>query len=155
MNTPNIEITEREQSEVFCNRLAGTIRNLKAVLEKETAFVKKHNIDGIANIQPDKNALSEAFQQDIVRLRGQAEAVSRLTPVPLAGLKRDIEDLGKALNDNSRLIEAGLAVSETVVRRIAETASEMKAGPSCYSASAQMPAPAKHNAAPIAIDKVL
>ncbi|PLX45153.1 MAG: hypothetical protein C0605_01350 [Hyphomicrobiales bacterium] len=155
MNSPKLDITEREQSEVFCTRLAGTIRNLKAVLEKETAFVRKHNIDGIADIQPNKSALSEVFQRDIMHLRSQAEAVSRLTPVPLAGLKRDIEDLGKALDDNNRLIEAKLAVSESVVKRIAETASEMKAGPSCYGSGAQMPAPASHSSAAIAIDKVL
>lgn len=155
MNSPKIDITGQEQSEVFCSRLAGTIKNLKAVLEKETVFVRKHNIDGIADIQPNKSALSEAFQRDIVHLRHQAEAVSRLTPVPLAGLKRDIEDLGKALEDNSRLLEAELAVSETVVRRIAQTATEMKAGPSCYGATAQMPAPASGTSTAIAIDKVL
>ena len=155
MNTPQKDISDQEQSEVFCNRLAGTIRNLKTVLEKETAFVKKHNIDGIADIQADKSALSEAFQQDIMRLRHQAEAVSRLTPVPLAGLKRDIEELGRALEDNGRLIEAELAVSESVVKRIAETASEMKAGPSCYGSGAQMPAPSARSSAAIAINKVL
>lgn len=155
MNIQNQEINDREQSEVFCNRLADTIRNLKSVLEKETAFVKKHNIDAIADIQPDKTALSTSFQQDIVRLRRHAEAVSRLTPVPLAGLRKDIEELGRALDDNGRMIEAKLAVSESVVKRIAETAAEMNSGPTCYGAGAQTPAAAAYKPSAIAIDKVL
>ncbi len=151
-NPQNPGITEPERAEKFCSRMAGTIRGLKSVLEKETALIKKHNIGEISQLQNDKNLLSASFQSDIVLLRNEAQNLSRLTPVPLTRLHRDLAGLDKVIQENARSLEAGLAVAESVARRIADKTARMSAGPTTYGANARQPEPRMHGPSAIAID---
>lgn len=145
-------LDDPERAERFCSRMAGTIRGLKSVLEKETAFVKKHNLKEISQLQSDKAQLSQAFQSDIVLLRNEAMTLSRLTPVPLTRLRRDLEGLDEIIAENARSLEAELAVAETVTRRIALKASQMGSGPTTYGAGAQAPQARVHAPTAIAFD---
>ncbi len=145
-------LDDPERAEKFCSRMAGTIRGLKSVLEKETALVRKHNLKEISQLQGDKTRLSQTFQSDIVLLRNEAMTLSRLTPVPLTRLRRDLEGLDQIIAENARSLEAELAVAESVTRRIAQKAAQMTAGPTTYGAGAAPVRVSAHAAAAIAFD---
>ncbi len=150
LSTTNLDDPER--AEKFCSRMAGTIRGLKSILEKETAFVKKHKLKEITQLQGDKTRLSQTFQSDIVLLRNEAMTLSRLTPVPLTRLRRDLEGLDQIIAENARSLEAELAVAESITKRIAFKASQMSGGPTTYGAGAEPPRQRPHSPAAIAFD---
>jgi hypothetical protein len=132
-------IREAATAEAFCFRLGDTIRNLKSVLEKETTLMRQHKISQISVLQPDKSSLSAAFQTELLQLRSQASALSRLAPVPLAGLRKDLAVLDDVLSENHNLLESGLNVSKSIARRIAEKTTELTSGPAVYGSGTGAP----------------
>ncbi len=157
MDTPSGRydpIREAATAEAFCFRLGDTIRNLKSVLEKETTLMRQHKMSQISVLQPDKSSLSTTFQSELLQLRSQASALSRLAPVPLAGLRQDLAVLDEALRENQNLLESGLAVSKKIARRIAEKTTELSRGPAVYGPGADAPSRPATPAA-IAVDRKL
>lgn len=139
----------------LCERLHDVAARMTDLLAQETALLQANQPHEIGSLQSEKSALSKAYARDFTLLKANAPFVNANAETQTDRLRRALKVLHREVERNFNALEAARAVSEGLMNAIFEIARAGKAGPKCYTKSADM---AQHRQAPptaLAVDRSL
>lgn len=117
---PAPRVTSREEAERLVGHVIATMGDLEGVLERETAHVKVGRIrDGLAE-EARKTELAASYMQGLEAVKTNAVALARFTPQSLERLKSAHARFGRVIEANQVVLATARAVSESLVKGIAD-----------------------------------
>jgi hypothetical protein len=148
-----VRITDRAQAEKLASGVAATMAELGALLEAETAHVRVGRLrDGLSQ-EHRKAELSAAYLQGLEAVKSNAVALARFAPEALKSLKEAHARFARTVEDNQMVLATARAVSESLVKGIADEMSR-HARPQGY-APAGLSARRPVASAPLVVSKSL
>lgn len=126
-----VRIGSRTEAEQLMAGVLGIMTDLEGLLESETGLVRVGRFrEGLAQ-QERKSEMAAAYILQLEAVKGNAVALARLAPEALDRLKKAHLSFGKAVQANQMVLATARAVSETLVKGIAEEMSR-QARPRVY-----------------------
>jgi hypothetical protein len=117
---PTLRIASKAEAEALTADVLKTMQELETVLEAETAQVRIGHIrEGLAN-EARKSELTGRYLQGLEALKANAIALARFVPDRLETLKAAHARFGRAVQANQVVLATARAVSETLIKSIAE-----------------------------------
>jgi len=110
------------------------IRQLRAVLERETACLKAMQVGRVEELQAEKEALATAYERELRALRTAPEVMAGLEMTVRETFEHELRALQAAIKANLDALEAGRRVLEGVVRRLGEHAARVRGTAPGYAA---------------------
>lgn len=148
MSEPSRErrsIATIEEAEHFLTVFADTMGELEQVLDRETAELSAGRIQSALSLEARKSALAAGYLKGLEHARANAVALARFAPERAGRLKDAHVGFRAALARNQTVLETARAVSEGLVKGVADEMAK-NSRPAGYGQAA----PAKTSAAPIA-----
>jgi hypothetical protein len=137
-------LTGPVEAESFVAAFAGTIGELTALLEEESTYLAAGRIrEGLAR-EERKSQLAAGYMLGLEHAKRNAVALARFAPHALPGLQAAQVALRTAVERNQTVVATARAVSEGLVRGVAEEVAR-RSSPRGYGA----PAPAAASARPL------
>jgi hypothetical protein len=113
-------IAGRAEAEQLVAGVLATMRDLETLLEAETAHVRVGRLrDGLSQ-EMRKSELAASYMQGIEAIKANAIALARFAPEALERLKLAHITFGDIVSTNQVVLATARAVSETLVKGIAE-----------------------------------
>jgi hypothetical protein len=113
-------IAGRADAEQLVDGVLATMRDLEAVLQMETAHVRVGRLrDGLAQ-ESRKSQLAASYMQGLEAIKANAIALARFAPEALERLKAAHKAFGEIVGTNQVVLATARAVSESLVKGIAE-----------------------------------
>ena len=110
----------REDAERLVASVLATMGDLEKVLAKETAHVRVGRIrDGLAE-EEKKSELASAYMRGLETVKANAIALARFAPEALDKLKAAHAGFGRAVETNQTVLATARAVSESLIKGVAE-----------------------------------
>jgi hypothetical protein len=136
-------VASREEAERLVSGVLATMGELETVLEKETAHVRVGRVrDGLAQ-EARKTELASAYLQGLEAVKANAIALARFAPQALDRLKAAQGRFGQVIATNQAVLATARAISENLVKDIAQEMNRA-ARPQVYApAGVQMGRPAR------------
>ena len=146
-------ILGREDAERLVAGVLTTMGDLEKVLANETAHVRVGRIrDGLAE-EAKKSELATAYMRGLETVKANAVALARFAPNALDKLKAAHAGFGRAVETNQTVLATARAVSETLMKGVADEMNR-QARPQGYGpAGPQPPRPARSE--PLVLSKSL
>lgn len=113
-------IATQEEAERFLVVFAETMGELEQVLDHETAELAAGRIQSGLAQEARKSALAAGYLQGLEHARANAVALARFAPAGAARLKEAHLGFRAALERNQAVLETAKAVSEGLVRSVAD-----------------------------------
>jgi len=136
---PYVRVSTREDADRLVADVMETMAQLEKVLEVETAHLRVGRIrDGLAQ-QERKGELSGAYMLGLEAVKANAVALARFAPAALERLKEAHARFGRAVETNQVVLATARAVSESLVKGVAEEMNR-SARPQGYGPAAAAPA---------------
>lgn len=137
-------IATREEAERFLSVFADTMSELERVLEHETAELSAGRIQSGLAQEGRKSALAAGYLQGLEHARANAVALARFAPEHASRLKAAHVGFRAALDRNQTVLATARAVSEGLVKGVAEEMAK-NLRPAAYGQAA----PQRETAAPL------
>ena len=113
-------ILGREEAERLVAGVLATMGDLEKVLASETAHVRVGRIrDGLAE-EAKKSELASAYMRGLETVKANAIALARFAPDALQRLKAAHAEFGRAVETNQTVLATARAVSESLVKGVAD-----------------------------------
>jgi hypothetical protein len=113
-------IAGRAEAEQLVAGVLATMRDLETLLEAETAHVRVGRLrDGLSQ-EMRKSELAASYMQGLEAIKANAIALARFAPEALERLKLAHVAFGEIVSTNQVVLATARAVSETLVKGIAE-----------------------------------
>ena len=139
VRTPQpIRIAGRAEAEQLVAGLLATMGDLEALLEAETGHVRVGRFREGLSQEARKAELSAAYLQGLEAVKANAIALARFAPAALASLKDAHGRFGRCVEANQVVLATARAVSETLVKGIADEMNR-HARPQGYAPAGQGP----------------
>lgn len=94
------------------------IRQLEAVMERETLALKETRMADVEALQEEKTLLTEAYEIEMRRLRSKPEILGSLDDHVRLTLDEAVRDLQAAARRNANALEAAKTVIERLVEKL-------------------------------------
>jgi hypothetical protein len=146
-----MRVASRAEAEQLVAGVLGTMTDLEALLEAETGHVRVGRFRQGLSQEARKSELAAAYIQGLEAVKGNAVALARLAPEALDRLKKAHFAFGKVVEANQVVLATARAVSETLVKSIAEEMNR-QTRPQVY-APAGTHAPRSAPSAPLVVSK--
>jgi len=118
--TPAARILGRDDAERLIADVLATMGDLEKVLHNETAHVRVGRIrDGLAE-EAKKSELASAYMRGLESVKANAIALARFAPEALQKLKAAHGAFGRAVETNQTVLATARAVSESLMKGVAE-----------------------------------
>ena len=150
-----VQLTTAEEADILCTRLLKTTGELIAVLERETADLRKARIDEIAALTLKKQTLSATIARDSNILRANADFIKTVVPQRIDQLREQEGHFHKSLNTNHDALSAMKAVSEGLLQTVANSVQKQKSGPQTYGRNATYKNSTGNQVGSISVDTTL
>jgi len=113
-------ILGREDAERLVAGVLATMGDLEKVLADETAHIRVGRIrDGLAE-EARKSELASAYMRGLETVKANAIALARFAPEALERLKAAHAGCGRAVETNQTVLATARAVSESLVKSVAD-----------------------------------
>ena len=113
-------VLDRTGAAALVSEVVGTMSELQALLDDESAHVRAGRLrDGLAG-QERKAALASAYLRGLEAVKANAIALARCAPEEVARLKSAHATFARALETNQAVLATARAVSESLLKGIAE-----------------------------------
>jgi hypothetical protein len=117
---PAPRVTTRDEAERLVAGVLDGLAQLEKILEVETANLRAGRInDALAN-QERKGELTGAYLRGLEAVKANAVALARFAPASLERLKTAHGSFGRVVEVNQVVLATARAVSESIVKGIAE-----------------------------------
>jgi hypothetical protein len=141
-------VATREDAEILLAALTAALAELEGVLERETALIAAGRIrEGLAE-EARKSELSSAYMLQLQRAKANVVVLARLAPEPLRSFRERQAAFERVMNRNQIVIATARAVSEGLIRGLAE-AMQRETRPNVYALPNRPVPAAPHAAAPL------
>jgi hypothetical protein len=134
--------------------VGGVIDTLMALVEKETALVRKGRLSEAATLEKTKSELAGRYLLGMRRLNASPPRLRAELPAAFAALRARHRDFQDRLRLNLTVLATAHAVSEGIMRGVAEQVSR-KAAPQTYGASGRQVYGAPPATQPLAVSRTL
>jgi hypothetical protein len=115
-----IRVVGRADAERLIEGVLATMGDLEKVLDNETAQVRLGRLrDGLAE-EARKNELATAYMRGLETVKANAIALARFAPEALTRLKAAHAGFGRAVDTNQTVLATARAVSESLMKGVAE-----------------------------------
>lgn len=151
--TPRIETPEA--AEALCTRLVQTIADLVDVLDRETDLLKRNKTEAITAVHARKTALSAALMHDMEALKQDAAYIRMAVPGHVDAIEQQQQAFQRSLAANQDALAAMKAVSESLLRTVADRVGAKRAGPEVYRADAGLAGTSPGRPSAISVDTTL
>lgn len=148
-------IDTTDEAEALCSRLMETISDLVGVLDRETDLLKRNQAHEITALHVRKSALSTAMTHDIALLRRDADYVKMAAPEHVEVIRERQSAFQKSLAANQDALAAMRAISESLLRTVAEAVGARRGGPEIYGKEAGISGMAPSRPRAISVDTTL
>lgn len=115
-----MRVGSRDDAERLVAGVLRTMADLEAVLEAETGHIRIGRFREGLSQEARKSELSAAYIQGLEAIKANAVALARFAPAALGELKTSHLAFGKVVETNQVVLATARAVSETLVKGIAE-----------------------------------
>lgn len=113
-------LASREETDRFIAAFLGTVEELQGLLDEQTGHLAAGRMrDGLAR-EERKTELAGGYLRGLEHARANAVAIARFTPDRVGELRRRHELFRAAVERNQVVIATARAVSEGLVRGVAE-----------------------------------
>jgi hypothetical protein len=152
--TPHpMRIGTRAEAERLVTGVLGVMTDLQGLLEAETGHIRVGRFrEGLAR-EARKSEMAAAYIQGLEAVKGNAVALARLAPDALDRLRKAHQAFGQVVQANQVVLATARAVSETLVKGIAEEMNR-QARPQGYAPPGAAAKPAV-TSAPLVVSKRL
>ena len=143
----------RDDAERLVASVLATMGELEKVLANETAHIRVGRIrDGLAE-EARKSELASAYMRGLETVKANAIALARFAPEALDKLKAAHAAFGRAVETNQTVLATARAVSESLMKGVAEEMNRLSRPQGYGPAGPQAARPAKSE--PLVISKSL
>ncbi len=151
--TPAMRILGRDDAERLVASVLATMGDLEKVLAAETAHIRVGRIrDGLAE-EARKSELASAYMRGLEAVKANAIALARFAPDALDMLTAAPAAFGRAVETNQTVLATARAVSESLMKGVAEEMNRLSRPQGYGPAGPQAARPAKSE--PLVISKSL
>lgn len=149
---PRVKVQNRDDAERLVFNVTATMAALERVLDSETEHLQAGRIrDGLAE-ETRKSELAGAYLRGLEACKSNAVALARFAPERIDTLKLAHSGFRRAVERNQTVIATARAVSEGLVRGLAEEMSRA-ANPPVYGATRRL-APLPKRAQPLLCSRI-
>jgi hypothetical protein len=135
--------------------LMTLMHRLEQVMDMERGILGAMRLDSLPDIQEEKEALAEAYEIELARLRRQPERVGDLDQ----GIREQLEDAMRQFQErmtaNMEALRAAHHVVEKVLKTIAESVARSPVGPGYQGTGQVVGTPSGARIIPLALDRQL
>jgi hypothetical protein len=149
-----MRIASRADAEQLVSGVMSTMADLEAVLEAETSHVRVGRIRQGLSQEVRKSELSASYIQGLEAIKANAIALARFAPDALERLKAAHGRFGETVNTNQVVLATARAVSESLVKGIADEVNRT-ARPQGYGPAAAQPPRRPAAGAPLVLSRNL
>lgn len=146
-----MRVGSRTEAEQLAAGVLGTMSELEVLLEAETGHIRVGRFREGLSQEARKSELAAAYIQGLEAVKGNAVALARHAPEALDRLKKAHLAFGKVVEANQVVLATARAVSETLVKGIAEEM-DRQSRPQAY-APAGRAAPRSTASAPLVVSR--
>jgi hypothetical protein len=115
-----ISVTDRDDAAHLVEDVLAAMEDLKAVLEAETGLVQVGRFREGLSQDGRKSELSAAYLRGLEAIKANAVAIARLIPDLVPTFREAHADLHRVVEMNQTVLATARAVSESVMKGIAE-----------------------------------
>jgi flagellar biosynthesis/type III secretory pathway chaperone len=135
--------------------LMTLMKRLAQVMDHERALLRSMRLEALPEIQDEKEALAEAYEIELSRLRCSPEVLAALEPGVLGQLHEAMRAFQETVTANLNALLAAQSVVEKLLRNIGDSLARSAAG-FTYGARGQgAPAEARGRVIAVAFDRKL
>lgn len=117
---PRTAVSGRDDAETFVATFTGTMAELENVLDEETTHLAAGRIREGLSREERKSQLAAGYLLGLEHVKANAVALARLAPQGVIRLKQAQVDLRAAVERNQNVVATARAVSEGLVRSVAD-----------------------------------
>ena len=148
-------IATPEDADALCTRVLGTLSDLVGVLDRETDLLRKNRPQEITALHARKSALSTAMAHDMALLKRDVDYIKMAAPEQIEAIKERQSAFQKSLAANYDALAAMKAVSESLLRTVADAVGARRGGPEVYGKDAGLGGMTQSRPAAISVDTTL
>ncbi len=119
-NPPAMRVASRTDAEQLVTGVLTAMGDLEALLKAETDHVRVGRFPEGLSQEARKMELTGSYMQGLEAIKANAIALARLAPDALERLKAAHVGFGRTVQDNQTVLATARAVSESLVKGIAE-----------------------------------
>lgn len=151
MSTAPEAVTEANADSAL-KQMESSIASLLAVIDQETRLVKVGQLREAAALEQRKGALVRDYSGHSARIKANRELLERVLPAKLRALTEQHRHLQSSLQTNMTVLATAHAVSQDIVRNVAEQMTR-RATPSTYGSAGKANTPPPRVSQPIAVSR--
>ena len=136
-------VADSAQAAALVAALGATMTGLEALLEEESALLGAGKVRAALALESRKSALAADYLRGLEAVKANTVALARLAPAPVARLKAAHAGFQQVVERNQAMLATARAVSEGLVRGVAEEAAR-QSRPAGYGAAAAAAARRPH-----------
>jgi len=145
--------TPAEAQQVI-GHLSDVMDALLGVIEQETKLVRAGRLSQVTQLERKKTDLARLYLADTARLQASGPYLAKTLPAVLAALRERHNTFRAMLQLNLTVLATAHAVSEGIIRGVAEQITR-KSAPQTYGASGRHSPPHPRHAQPMAVSRSL
>jgi hypothetical protein len=145
-------LTSREGVEQFVGGITSIMDELENLLTEETSLVRAARLFEASQMVGSKSALYVDYVRALERLRSEREALSQLAPDLVEALRARHARLQETLAINLAVLGTAKAVSEDIIRSVAEEVTA-SASPQTYTSGGRNQGTPR-NTEPLSVSKI-
>jgi len=101
-------------------------RRLSDVLVKENTALRKHNVQQVREITPQKEDLAKLYQRQLLAFHKDPKLIAQMDEGRRSALKTMGERLSELMRDNASLLRANIESINRLVKIVVDTVKEQK-----------------------------
>lgn len=142
----------RAQLAARTDDLINLAARLSEVMEQEADCLHRMDVAAIAQLQPQKSAMAEAYERVVREIRQAAEPLDAVDPSRLSELRAMSERLDKAADNNAIALKTAAVANERMFHAIAEAMRDSRQHNATYGRDGRFAGPrARDNARAAAV----
>lgn len=132
--------SSKQDAELFCTALSGTMEALLSVIEMETDLVREGKLREAGELQADKARLIHEYTRGMMTAKDHAVALGNLAPAATQALRRQHNEFQPVLRINLAVLATAREVSNNIVSSVAQAVgAKNPATPSTYGRGGEAP----------------
>jgi hypothetical protein len=141
-------------AEAVMGRLMQSMEQLLAMIQDETALVRKGRLREAAAIERQKADFARSYVTDITRLSASKAALTQVSPEQAKAFRARHTEFHDLLRTNMTVLATAHAVSEDLIRGVSGELAR-KTTPQTYGATGRPASPSHSSIQPLAISRSL
>lgn len=147
-------VTNTAEGELLMKHLMDVMDALLALVEEETALVRKGDLSAAAKLEATKSELTRLYLMAAARLKASQDFLKRTMPEVFGALRQRHDLFHALLQMNLTVLATAHAVSESIMRGVSDEMAR-RATPSAYGATGRPAVPPRSSQQPLAVSRVL